>query len=184
MNKTVWGIVAAVIIIGAGWYVFMGSGADVPAGMMGPEGNAAQQQQMTGGTPMSLAELMAGGAAQKCTFDDTMAGSPTSGTVYVGGGKVRTDFTSTQDGKTMSGHMVTDGTTMHTWIDGMSRGFKMSNIASQGAEVPEQSFDVNKKVDYRCEAWTVDASVFALPEGVTFQDMAEIMKGIQMPPVR
>jgi hypothetical protein len=168
MSTKIVGVLLAIIAIAGGVYYFSNSGrlssltdatAQMPAG------------------PMSLKELIAGGVSQKCTFSDASAGMPTEGTVYVGGGKVRGDFSATSQGKAMGMHMIADGATMHTWIDGMTSGFKMDMAASQSGTNTQQSFDSDKKIDYRCEPWAVDASKFVLPSDITFQDMAAMMQG-------
>jgi hypothetical protein len=183
------GIVVAVAIIGAGAYVLMGNKGTAPDGAMAPEGatvptQAGTQQPATSvptGNPMSLKELLASGTSQQCTFADNVAGATVQGTVYVSGGKVRIDFSSTQQGKTVSGHTMTDGDVFYTWSDGMKDGFKMSMTAAQSSGTQQQMLDVDRKVDYHCSPWTSDTSIFALPKHVTFRDMAEMMKGVKIP---
>lgn len=169
MSTKVIGVLLAIIAIAGGVY-YISNRDSITAGLVG------DRAQMPAG-PMSLKELIAGGVSQKCTFADTSAEIPTEGTVYVGGGKVRGDFSATSQGKAMGMHMIADGATMHTWIDGMTSGFKMDMAASQSGTNTQQSFDSDKKIDYHCESWAVDASRFVLPSDITFQDMAAMMQG-------
>lgn len=168
MSTKVIGVLLAIIVLAGGVYYFTSSG-QVP-GLMG------DRAQMPAG-PMSLKELIAGGVSQQCTFSDDSSGAQTAGTVYVGGGKVRGDFSATSQGKVMGMHMIADGVTMHTWIDGMTSGFSTSMDATQSGTNTQQSFDSDKKIDYRCEPWATDDSKFVLPSGITFQDMAAMMQG-------
>lgn len=181
MNRTAVGVVAVVVIIGALWYFSAGNGAGILSGVMMPGDGAAApqtaQQQTPGGTSMSLRALLASGESQVCTFDETIADTPTSGIVYVGGGQARTDFSATQQGTSMSVHIVSDGEDMYTWIDGMKDGFKASMTAEMPDAARQQGFDPDKSMEYHCQAWTVDESMFVKPADVNFRDMAALLKG-------
>lgn len=168
-TKMIVGIVGVIILIGGIAYFAMGKGGTESA-----DTSSAQQA-----TPSSMKELMASGVSQRCTFNDAPAGSATQGTVYIGGGKVRTDFTSQSSSGSVSGHMIADGTTIYTWMDNMSTGFKMSMSATQSSSSgsSQQGIDVNKKVDYNCSPWSVDASLFVVPTSITFSDMSAMMQG-------
>ncbi len=169
MSTKIVGVLLAIVVIAGGVY-YITNGDRISATLMG------DTAQMPAG-PMSLKEMIASGVSQQCTFSDDSSGAQTAGTVYVGGGKVRGDFSATSGGTVMGMHMIADGTTMHTWIDGMTSGFSMNMAAAQSSTNTQQSFDSDKKIDYRCEPWTVDASRFVLPSDITFQDMAAMMQG-------
>lgn len=177
MNKVAIGIVAAVVIIGAGWYFFMGG--SVPEGAV--SGSMMAPQPLVG-TPtnsqMTLKELLAGDASQQCTFIDNTNDTATQGMIYVSGGKVRGDFSTTQQGKTVSVHMVADGAAMHTWADGMKDGVTVSMMAAKPAGAPQQGYDPDKKIDYHCTPWTADTTKFDLPKDVNFRDVAGMMQGM------
>lgn len=165
MSKTVIGIVAAVIVVAAGAWFFYSGGSDM---MM--SSNQPQQQ-------MSMKELIAMGKSQKCVFSEPQ--SSTGGTIYIADGKVRGDFTSQNQGANVSGHMIVDGTTVYTWMDGMNQGFKTSfnPTGEQGQGDTQQGLSPDKKTDYKCEKWSADESFFAMPAGVTFSDMSAMMQG-------
>lgn len=165
MNKTGIGVIIAVILIAAAaWYFFAG-GSDM---MM--SSNEPQQQ-------MSMKELIALGKSQKCDFSEPQ--SNTAGTIYIADGKVRGDFTSQNQGTNVSGHMIVDGTTVYTWMDGMNQGFKaaFNPTGEQGQGDTQQGLSPDKKTDYKCEKWSEDESLFAMPAGVTFSDMSAMMQG-------
>jgi len=123
-------------------------------------------------SPKSLRDLLMSGVAEKCTFSE--------GVTYIASGKVRGDFSMTTDGKTTNSHMIVDGKTSYIWTDGSTTGFK-TTIPDETAATPTSqttnttvnssasSFD--QKADYKCEAWSVDQTLFTLPAGVTFKDM-------------
>jgi len=173
MSKTLlYWVIGAIIVVGGGWYAWSSMG--------GGTSGTTTTQEVAASSAMTLTSLMSSGVAQKCTFNDTSSTSQSSGTVYVGGGKVRGDFTAVSEGKTVQAHMISDGTTSYTWIDGMSTGFKMAMTAQTGSASSGQSsqgIDANKQLDYQCTQWAPDATEFQLPASVTFTDMSAMMTG-------
>ncbi len=165
MNKTVIGIIAVILVAAGGWYFYSSTGGS---------------SMMTGGdTPAamrSMKELVASGVSQKCDFYEPQ--SETSGTIYVAKGKVRGDFMSETQSGTFVGHMISDGTTVNTWMEGMNQGFKSSFTTTEGTPAgdSQQGLDPDKKTDYKCSKWSADESKFQLPSGVTFTDMSAMMK--------
>jgi hypothetical protein len=168
MNKTTIGIVAAVVIIAGGLYAYSQNGG---GGMMS---GSEKPHTITG----SMKELVASGVSQKCDFAEPQSG--TTGTIYISGGKIRGDFSSKSQSGTVAGHMISDGTTVNTWIDGLAQGVKTSFTASSTAGNPDaqKGLDPDKKTDYSCSGWQMDPSKFALPTGVTFMDVSAMMKGM------
>ncbi len=165
MNKKLIIIVAALLLLGVGGYLYMKKGT--PAGIPGAQ-TGSQTTSVN-----SLKDLLAKGIAQSCTFSSDAE----SGTVYVSGGKTRGDFSSVTEGKTVLSHMIVDGNTSYLWTDGQNTGFKMSfdpNAAASatpgtaGTTGSTGSFDANANMNYKCSSWFADASKFALPAGVTF----------------
>lgn len=132
---------------------------------------------------MSMKDLMMAGKSQRCDVDTSTATSQSKGTVYFSSGKMRGDFTTTLDGKAETTHMINDGTTVYTWVDGMATAMKMSvtamdNMKAQ-ANTPataKPAVDPNTKYDYHCSAWSADEASFALPKGVTFTDFSAMMQ--------
>lgn len=162
-NTTI-GIVIAIIVLGVGAYFFFGHSS-------APSESALSSANQSA-TPSSLKALIAAGTSQTCTFSDDQ--SATSGTVHIASGKVRGDFTSTANGQTTQMHMISDGTTAYTWIDGMSSGFKSSMTAATSSR-SSQTFDSDKQMNYTCSPSGADASLFILPAGVTFKDVSAMM---------
>ncbi|MDO8488449.1 MAG: hypothetical protein Q7S31_04075 [bacterium] len=171
MNKAVLAVIAVVILVGLGAYFVINKGKS----SSGPTGSTANEQATTGA--QSLKELLMGGVAQKCTFDS--AGS--QGTVYVGSGKMRGDFTSATGGQTVQSHMLVDGNTSYIWMEGQKTGFKTTLDASADASADAQTnttqsqINVDEKLDYNCAPGGVNSTMFDLPAGVQFSDMSSMM---------
>jgi len=176
-NKTIIWVIVTILVIGGivGYLLFFNkskTGTQVPASIMG------NNQQQAATEPSSLKDLLASGSPQKCTFADTSGTNSSEGTVYIGNGKMRQDFSTVDNGQTINGHMIADEQNFYTWTDGSNVGFKMAITASQQTNQNSQSVDVNKKFDFKCGTWSPDSSLFILPSDVQFNDISSMMPQI------
>jgi len=179
--KIVMVVLVVLIILALAWYFVAGKKGSDTSVKSGQENAGMMQTSNTSSQPMSMKELMASGKTQKCDFTSQSASSTSQGTVYIGGGKMRGDFSSTAQGKTMATHMINDGTTVYTWVDGMSMAVKMSAAAKMTnrptpSNRTSQSVDQNAKYNYNCSDWTQDNSQFTPPANINFTDMSAMMQ--------
>lgn len=141
--------------------------------------NTSEQTEMEpSSTPASLKELMSRSNSMRCEFSASEDSDNSSGVVYAANGKARVDFTSTANGQTSSGHMIMDNDFAYTWIDGQAKGFKVSTATTTStgpSDQTEKQFDPEKKLDYRCENWSTDNSIFMIPANVEFTDLSAMM---------
>ncbi len=170
-NKAlVYGVaLVAIVILGLGAWMVVGKGGTKDA-------DTAQTQNTT------LKNLIAMGGSNKCTFASSVQNSQSEGTVYITNGQMRGDFSSVAAGKTTLSHMIVKDNVSYVWSDAAPQGFKMSfdAMATQSDANPQASVDPNAKVEYTCSSWVSDASLFALPTNITFQDMSALIpKGVQ-----
>ncbi len=143
-----------------------------------------QPKEMTSGKK-SLSDFFAMKGTLKCTFSDkTNSGS---GTVYLGGGKMRGDFQSQANDTASQTHMVNDGTYVYIWTEGQKNGYKMSldavkNEASQvkvsgtPSIVKPQGMDMSQQSNYSCAPWVANATMFKVPSDITFVDYSSMMQ--------
>lgn len=189
MNKTTRIIIAVVVLLVliAGAYALLGKKSSNP--LQSVQNKVAQMTTQK----MSLSDFFSLAGSKKCTFSDKTNNS--SGTVYIGGGKMRGDFQSMDNGKTTASHMINDGQYVYVWTDGQSQGYKMSTdiVKKEAAQVtmtPDNSgssetqpssgpVNLNQQADYSCGGWSVDSSMFTLPQGITFTDYSSMMQGTQ-----
>lgn len=145
--------------------------------------NTNEQTEMeSSSTPTSLKELMSGSSSVRCEFSSTEDESISSGVVYAANGKARVDFSSTIENQTTAGHMIMDDSMAYTWMEGESKGFKISTKATASAQpnqANEKQFDPEKKLDYSCQDWGVDNSIFDIPSSVEFTDLSAMMPAVQ-----
>jgi hypothetical protein len=172
MNKTILWVIGAVVVIAVGGYFIMNGMA---GGSMTSSTGTSTASASSSGTMMGL---LARGGSSECQVADPSKGM--SGTVFVGGGKMRGDFSATQNGKTVTSHMISDGTTVYVWSSAMAEGIKMAAAASATTSASTgaaQSNPANEDVNYTCSGWTMDSSEFSLPAGVTFTDLSAMIQG-------
>lgn len=121
----------------------------------------------------SFNDLMARGGEYKCTFVSNTEVGTSTGTVYIDGERIRGDFQSSVQitGQNIESSMINDGEFSYVWSSLMNTGFKVanSNDKTEGESV-DTGFDYDQQLDYDCQSWNVDSSVFNLPEGVEFKE--------------
>jgi hypothetical protein len=180
MNKNILYIIGGLLIIGGVTWFVMSSPSHMPTANTINNGSGTTNTQNTtaGPTPVSIKTLLASGS-QQCTFTDTNIGVTTNGTLFVSSGKMQGDFTTTVAGTAHKAHMIIDGTTMYSWVDGMTSGFKM-NISGQisAQSTKNTSVDINKPSTITCNPWTVDTTKFQLPAKISFTDISAIQSAV------
>lgn len=188
MNTKIIALVVAVIVIAGGVYWFM---PKTQTGVtpndksaMNSEVKDSKSNSEPATKASSLKDLLALGTSQKCTFSN----EGSEGTFYVSKGQSRGDFSSNAGGTTTKGHMISDGKTSYVWMDSQPKGFKMSLEAAQKAQAesnykapaPSAGIDYNKNMNYSCQSWSADDSMFAVPTNIEFTDMAAMMEQTKM----
>lgn len=163
-------VAVAVVLVGVAFMMSKNSS-------QAPTDSSSTGTDTQGSAQKSIKDLLTSGQAQKCTYKDKMAEVDVEGTVYVAGGKMRSDYTSNTGGQTIMGHMVVSDNKSYIWMDGQSMGTMMTfdpNKATEAAPTGTQSVDVNKLLDYSCSGWSSDNSVFTPPSNVKFQSLGEV----------
>lgn len=182
MNKKLLSISLAVgVLVLAGVVYFAGQNKNSKTSMMDSSENKEASMEDSSMKKSTLRDLMALGTNQKCTFTDLQ--SKSTGTVYVSGTKARSDVNIVFESQpSYMSHMISDGETIYVWQEGQKTGFKTSltdiNKVSEESEVPAQDKTVNvdDQVDYECNSWSVDPSLFTPPANVTFSDFGSMME--------
>src|SRR3989344_7392340 len=166
MNKTALFALVGIIVIAGGAYLIIGRGG-APTSQ---EANVTSRSEQK-----SISELIASGVPQKCAFESTDETSANSGTVYVGNGAMRGDFTSPVDDKIVMSHMIIRDNKSYIWMDDTTTGFMTAlNAPAPQTQTQPNSVDADQKLNYSCESWSVDASLFNLPTTVTFSDLSAL----------
>lgn len=170
MNKKLGVIIVIIVLLllGGGAFVMShkstkSTAAQTATTTVNPTETAANK-----GTLGSLKSLMTSALPQTCTFS-TQKQASTNGTIYVSGGKLRGDFTSTNQGQTINGHMLVDSGFSYIWTDLNKQGMKVAITEAQvNTAANSQAMDLNQDVSYSCKPWVADESKFTLPTDITF----------------
>lgn len=136
------------------------------------------------GMQNTLKGLLGMGQSQTCTY--SVGEGLGTGTVYISDGKMSM-VTMVKAGNTdVTSHMIMDGKTSYSWMDGQKTGYKMDFEAMQGNTTKgdvgnsgQANIDPNKQFNFQCSNWSPDSSKFTLPAGVEFTDMTKMMQDMQ-----
>lgn len=183
MSKNTLVTVAVVILIvlaGATYISLNNNSSSAPVGFVNQQ---SESPVITSTEKTSLKTFMTMQGTQRCEFSEADSGG--EGEFYIGDGQMRGDFMSKMGDKNVTSHMVNDGKDVYIWMDDQATGFKTSLKAmeemsnQEGVTGVNQTVDLNKQVDYKCEDWTLDKAKFAVPVEVKFQDVGALMQNIQ-----
>lgn len=181
MNRKILIIVALLLFLGVGGWYFLSDKktADNTSTTIGMNNDSKNESSTS-----SLKDLITKGGSQTCTYT-TESGS---GKVYVAGGKVRGDFETKTEDLTLKSHMIVKDNTSYIWTDGQNTGFKMTfDTASEPAPTIDKGdsstansgFDMGTDYNYSCNSWNTDASMFDLPEEISFNEFNLPTSGMQ-----
>lgn len=185
MNKAVgYGVGVIVIIALVVGFMMMRQNTAKAPGVADNSSESESMQQDKGEQAGTLKDLFTMTTSQTCTFANT-DGTSATGTVYVSGGKVRGDFSTSASGEAQQAmHMIVKDQTSYLWGDALQgKGIKMAFAdmeapadATKPSSQQSTSLNTNQAVKYSCKPWVVDASVFELPSGVEFSDFGAAMQ--------
>ena len=173
---------AVALMVFGGAVLFMANSSGVPAVTESDAQTAAvEDATQEAATPKpeglfsgSFADLLKSADSLECSFVDEADGAKTEGTVYVSGGKVRGNFTSTVEGATVHSSMIQDSESVYVWSEAMPQGIKMkASVATANDAAPPQPglMDMKKVMDYNCKPWKTDAAWFVAPPNIEFMSL-------------
>ncbi len=160
--------------------------------------NTAQQKVEDGGKKItgSMEDVVMMDEPMKCTWEEE---SGTSGVTYVDGEKVNSKISNMPvgpNGELGDSYTISDGEWVYMWSSLSAQGTKMKmnkEMAEQkdlpevnvpkDEQMPESKFDgldMSTQNNYDCGKWKADASVFIPPTSITFVDMDEMMKQMNL----
>lgn len=138
----------------------------------------------------SVLGMMEKGKSLHCTFSfkDEKGAMEQSGDFYVDGQskKFSSMASATTGTSTIKVNTISDGTYAYTWNSTNEKtGFKMKldQTTPVKGEESQNTQELNQDIKFKCRSWKVDSSLFALPSGVQFTDMDEMLKKLSQPAV-
>jgi hypothetical protein len=127
-----------------------------------------------------LGDALKTGMPQMCVFNNKSGPVARTGTVYIYGLNIRTDYNLTE-GKPgyTKGHLISNGEYFYIWTE-QNSGFKIKvsefsgNNATASAENLLRAFiamDANSEI--KCLSWQPDMTVYSVPTDVEFNDFTK-----------
>lgn len=171
--KTIIIVIAALAVIGGGAYYVTNNKNDDQK-----QSESSQSAEQNNGEQNSINSLLAQKKNVTCTFSSTDgSGNQTSGTVYIAGERMRGNFNYQASGEAeQKSNVLRDNEYQYFWQEGVETGFKMgisemeSSDDSKKDNNQSQAVDQNIKYDFDCSDWSVDESMFNVPDNVKFTD--------------
>lgn len=180
----IWIAIGIILLLGIGGVAYWKLAKPQPA-QPTPQQTTPQQTSVM----QSLKDLIMSGATVKCDVSFDSGKTSTSGTTFVSGKNIRADFSTTlSDGKSMTGHMIQDGTFAYIWSSAMPTGVKMkveaiTGTATASGQAPQtNAVDVNQKMNTTCSPWVADSAMFTPPTDVKFTDLSQMMQNLPKVP--
>jgi len=127
---------------------------------------------------MAFSEFIKNGSGSyKCEVKQALGDMDNSGTVYIDRDRLRGDFTIIAEGRKMDTSFIFREGYSYTWSSALpNMGFKMKVEKTGTGDTKANtsstySWNAEQIGDYNCVAWTVNLDKFALPRGVTFNEI-------------
>lgn len=160
------GVVLVLAVVGGGFFLFLNKKTTTNQ-------NSSDNQSVAQLTPTksTLNAIINGGKNVACTT--TFAGG--TGIVYVSGSKMHSDYSTTVEGKTISGHMTSDGQYTYVWQEGSSVGTKFKITDTNNSQSQKSGIDLNSENEVNCSDWKPETSKFELPNTITFSELVSGM---------
>ena len=181
----------AVVVLGGGvWYFTQNTSTEddksTPAMQESGAADEIEMKEAEFTGVGSFGSLLGLGQSITCTYSYEDESGSGSGTSYFADGKMRVDATMSTDGGTMNTHMINDGSYVYTWSIDTTERFAMKmpvpdeTMTAEDYDTPdmgaESQVSMDQSVEYECDRWSVDQSVFVPPSDVEFMDFGTMMQ--------
>ncbi len=178
MKKTIISLVVVAVVAIGGYLLINKKQVDINVASDGA--TAADENAMPSGKKMAFAEFVKKGGSYECSVEQHVNDMNSNGHVFIDGERVRGEFTTNVNGQTIDSSLIVKDNMVYTWSSMMPMGMKMSVVKTEGdTNAPTSgSYDFNAMQigEYDCKAWSVNEAKFALPAGITFQELPTVPK--------
>ena len=163
-------LILGVVLVGGYFIIKNGKRPDTAPAVYNELNNGEQALDDTGKKIAFSEFLKTNTSSFKCDVKQTMSYFENSGTIYMDGTKVRGDFSTIAEGKTMNTSLIVKDGTSYMWSNGENGlpeiGFKAQVTSENNLNAWQESIG-----DYDCNLWEVDEAMFAVPTNITFQEV-------------
>lgn len=165
-------LVVGLLVVAGGGYMLLNKSDSANEEMSVDSSNTPQES----GKKMAFSQFIKQGGSHKCSVHQSVNGTDVVGTTYISDGKIKGEYNTQAQGMSIDSYfLVRDGYT-YSWTSlAPNMGFKAKVVEStpsgSGETSGNYSFNADVIGDYECQSWSGDASMFALPSGVTFNEI-------------
>ena len=125
----------------------------------------------------TMTDLMDRGKSMKCTYTQKVGEEMANGIVYMADKNARIEITVSSGGKM---YAIMDHDWHYSWTEGSPKGYKMTLEAAElDNKMKEDVSNLSKDIDFSCKSWKKDSSKFKTPSNIEFEDMSEMMAGLE-----
>jgi hypothetical protein len=185
MSKSVFSIIAGVIIIVGGYFLYNSMNKDNVnnennSNVTGGDTKAnisSTTVEAKSGKKMAFSQFLKNGGNYKCTVRQSFNEVEANGVVYVNDTRVSAEYDANVQGMQVKTNLIVKDDYTYSWSSVMpGTGIK---VKVNKPDVPitstamsaQYGFNADMIGDYNCEAWTLDESKFTLPKGITFKEI-------------
>ena len=180
-KQAIIGIIAAVVILAGAVGVFLYSqnkNDSEPTATV-----ATDESKETTSLESNLTSILKSGKTQQCTFTYAdESGNATNGEAFIAGEQMRTNVTSSTNGKSSTIYVIRNGDENYIWgsdfPNNTGLNLTMSIDEYVNNEESKKYFDPNLNAEYDCSDWTADTTIFTPPTNIKFQDISAMMQGV------
>lgn len=173
MNKIVLWVVLGIIVVGG--LVYVGGKKEMKGGELEAGKNTMEKPS---GKKMAFADFMKMGGSYKCSINQTVEDTQTTGTVFIDNNSTRGMFETTTNGVKVEGNFLMHNGYSYFWSSASPMGIKTA-ITEEEKNQPQPmsetyAWNPEQVGDYDCVAWSADNATFTVPAGIQFMDMAQM----------
>ncbi len=177
MKNTIISVVAVAIVVVGGYVLITKKNTDTTTAS--DTATVQEGSAMPNGKKMAFAEFIKKGGSYECSVTQNVQNIASNGHVFIDGERIRGEFTTSVAGQTIDSSMITKDGMAYVWSSMAPMGMKMPVVKNQNDTSAQPmsgsySFNAEQIGDYDCNEWKVDESKFALPSGITFQDLPTV----------
>jgi hypothetical protein len=170
--------IIAVLIIGAlaigGYSAIKKNKTNTTAVYTAQETAPTQTTEKPVGKKIAFSEFIKQSGSYQCTVHQNLSDFDTGGTVYISDGKLRGDFSTIAEGRTVTSSVLARDGFVYSWSSMMpNKGVKMAMTMAELSNPAASTsgtyvWNASQIGDYSCTPWIAQEPTFGLPSGTTF----------------
>ena len=143
--------------------------------------NNEQNSPETGLQQTTVSQLASSGDDLECSYDYTDSSDTRNvGTLYFSNGNMSGNFTATESsGQEFQANVLLVSNVQYVWEDGSTDGYKIDLSAFDSSDddsSDDSGFNPDEEINFNCQSWSADQSMFEAPGNVNFVDNSALIQ--------